>query len=391
MLQKTVASSSHTKQSKNKNKNKTSEMVSINRGHLLLVSILCALAPIAPFAVALLTQEWYVVQSLTNSFKFGLSDMCTLVPTASGGSTVLCGATDYTALAAYTSPSSLPACGDHKSADDAKGRLDLIQGLVIAAIIGCPLSAGGAIAAWAARLFHPLVRLCLCVLFIATLGVAVAACVLFPITAESWLFCGTTYCSAVAGPNGECTNYFGYGFALLCCGAGMLLVAAAVMIAAAVYSWPEARAVERRARQAPKAMDGDPWAEARTINVSPPAAPPIAAAAPPPAPAPAPVVYPSEGAEPEKAAEEPKDAGPHIVVAARTMRRRHPNEPPLPLELQDGDWAYDPSHGYFWSEDAGLYFEPDTQQFYDPRSDAWFNPETEMWFRPRGDASESRS
>lgn len=387
------------------------------RGHFLVAAVVSCLVAIVPLIASLLSREWYVVLSISNSFSMGLNSFCTadaISPTAarSGAATLsVVGASDasscdsgddqYATLQWYmgaglsgvvgtrgfanaATSTTLSPSGNESSPTTTttansiapypleplcdrdtnvlKQRYTTIKGLIIAsAAVAFFSGIIGAILLFS-QSYNIVLRIVNCVIGLAAFGLAVAVVAIYPLTVEKWLFCDARYCDVIGDQYQDCASYFGYGYVLLGCGAGLLLVHFLATLAANISAWES----EQKSLLPPTFEDDadgdgddcdsdyDSTEKSRGLAYIVDSPPP-----------------PSVKAEDE-----------YYIDANGRRRRRYPNQPPLPVELQDGDWEYDPDSGYFWSEENSLYFEPTTQQFYDPHSDAWFNPETELWYKP---------
>lgn len=298
------------------------------RGHWLIISVISSLSSIASLIVALLTNEWYVVLSYSNSFRVSLTESCT--------PELGCGSVNYAMLASYTNGT----CD--RPAGTIEGRNQATAGLVLAAVAlaaiqsivgGLVLGVGIWHIAW--KIIHLLISV---LAFCASLLVIL----IYGVTWEKWLFCDQSYCDFAANAYQDCASYFGYSFVAACCSAGILGVA---LMAASVAGCQK-------------------WVGEEPVPLSP-------------------VIFdpPTEVAE-TKVEEEPFPTPKAEEMPVQGKRKRYPNEPPLPPELEDGDWEYDPENGYFWSEERSLFFEPVTAQFFDPQSNAWYNPESGLWYKP---------
>lgn len=55
------------------------------------------------------------------------------------------------------------------------------------------------------------------------------------------------------------------------------------------------------------------------------------------------------------------------------------HEPTNKFTVPEGDWRFDPTSGFWWSDSHKLYFNDATGHYYDPEEQSWFDPETGEW------------
>lgn len=49
------------------------------------------------------------------------------------------------------------------------------------------------------------------------------------------------------------------------------------------------------------------------------------------------------------------------------------------FEVPEGNWRFDATSGFWWSDDHHLYFNDATGNYYDPDEQSWFDPITNEW------------
>lgn len=185
------------------------------RGGWLLLHITSSLLVIAPLVVALVTKEWFIALSHTNSFKLGLTADC---------SEYGCIPISYRRLADY----SAGVC--NRAESEVEARIVATRALVIVAIAFAALQAVFGAAAWATNAFRVWVYAVHISLSLVSFLCTLVVVLLFGLTVESWLFCGHTYCEFIAAEGQSCASYVGYSYVLLGCGACILLVALVALL-----------------------------------------------------------------------------------------------------------------------------------------------------------------
>lgn len=55
------------------------------------------------------------------------------------------------------------------------------------------------------------------------------------------------------------------------------------------------------------------------------------------------------------------------------------HEPAGKFEVPEGDWRFDPTSGWWWSDSHHLYFNDATGHYFDPDEQSWFDPVSGVW------------
>lgn len=386
------------------------------RGNWLFIHVLSSLLVIAPLVAGLVTKEWYVVMSMTNSFKLGLTTDCN-----EWG----CEAISYQKLADY----SAGVCDRQRST--VESRVVATKALLILSVVLAAIQTLYGLALWFTDGFRLITNIIHAVISFLSFLFAFIAIIVYGASLESWLFCDVTYCRFIEDEGQSCDNYVGYSYTAVCCGVVILFIAFLVLLVSmcltsehtsetTTMTMIEQRRAQRYVGEHSR-QRGDLYFEESTAsdkNKGKRAHDPYGSG--------------SDGARydamgtdldkgdeadgycnangsfvlygrgevggsrrssPRAASSSPKQyaAPAHSnqlppTSTSTTAANKAPygvdgteGPPPLPEELHDGDWAYEADNGYFWSEERQMYFEPTTQQFYDPEANAWFDPETVEW------------
>ncbi|CUG76234.1 membrane-associated protein, putative [Bodo saltans] len=167
---------------------------------------------------------------------------------------------------------------------------------------------------------------------------------------DSWLFCGTSFCSQFSG---FCTFGMSYGFVITSI---VLTAMLAVMHYFELHDWccfHERFASGRHNFTFKEALE--------TITERTPRKPLGSMSR-----RPAPPVPPTATAQAAAGSHEPNnnntDVGPSSALDNT-------------VALPPGDWEYDSVSGYYWCDQIYLFYDPETRQYYDPSTDQWINTE----------------
>lgn len=363
-----------------------------------------------PLIVGLATNEWYIIQSATTGLKVGLFESCT---TDEG-----CQRLHAQHLSVFT----VGVCDRSQGAFDS--RHTAVIALLIAAVLAATIQAVFSVEVWALRDSRHAVGAAHIFFSLLSFLSGLVAVIVYDTSIENWLFCGTDFCSFIGSAALGCVNYVGYSYAAVCSAVCILLVALLAIVSNIILYWheemPKQRVKVDERKNASRYdtiasiaynKDKNRWDSYYQEEGSPSNASALNSQA---ERHQGPIsarlsstktrlnLSEAISTKPEQhggfedtrsSSNEPKDAKGSTDDAPKLEQKvegaidalisqPNPNPiapPPLPPTLADGDWVYQASNGYYWSEESALYYEPTSQLFYDPPSNSWYNPQTGEW------------